>query len=72
MQRRELLRVVRALLEQPTAPFHEEAVRNAIVAEVRLCLALAAGTTKALDPVKSLRAALEKKVTAYKPFFRRI
>ena len=33
MQRRELLRVVRALVEQPTAPFHEEAVRDAIVAE---------------------------------------
>jgi putative aminopeptidase FrvX len=35
MQRRELLRVVRALLEQPTAPFHEDAVRNAIIAELQ-------------------------------------
>src|SRR5436190_1554541 len=37
MQRRELLRVVRGLVEQPTAPFHEEAVRDAIVAELRDC-----------------------------------
>jgi len=37
MQRRELLRVVRALCEQPTAPFHEEAVRDAIVAELAKC-----------------------------------
>jgi len=37
IQRRELLRVVRALLEQPTAPFHEDAVRNAIVAELQKC-----------------------------------
>ncbi|MEY2490131.1 MAG: hypothetical protein QOC70_2073 [Verrucomicrobiota bacterium] len=37
MQRRELLRVVRALLEQPTAPFHEDAVRDAIVAELQEC-----------------------------------
>jgi putative aminopeptidase FrvX len=37
MQRRELLRVVRALLDQPTAPFHEDAVRNAIVAELQEC-----------------------------------
>ena len=37
MQRLELLRVVRALVEQPTAPFHEEAVRDAIVAELREC-----------------------------------
>jgi len=37
MQRRELLRVVRALLDQPTAPFHEDAVRNAIVAELQGC-----------------------------------
>ena len=37
MQRRELLRIVRVLLEQPTAPFHEDAVRNAIVAELRKC-----------------------------------
>lgn len=37
MQRRELLRVVRALLEQPTAPFHEDAVRDAIVAQLEEC-----------------------------------
>ncbi len=37
MQRRELLRVVRALVEQPTAPFHEKAVRDAIIAELRDC-----------------------------------
>lgn len=37
MRRQELLRVVRGLLEQPTAPFHEEAVRDAIVAELRRC-----------------------------------
>lgn len=37
MQRRELLRVVRALLDQPTAPFHEDAVRGAIVAELKEC-----------------------------------
>jgi endoglucanase len=37
MQRRELLRVVRALVEQPTAPFHEDAVRDAIVAQLREC-----------------------------------
>jgi putative aminopeptidase FrvX len=37
MQRRELLRVVRSLVEQPTAPFHEDAVRDAIVAELRKC-----------------------------------
>jgi putative aminopeptidase FrvX len=37
MQRRELLRVVRALLEQPTAPFHEDAVRDAIVTELEKC-----------------------------------
>jgi putative aminopeptidase FrvX len=37
MERRELLRVVRALLEQPTAPFHEDAVRDAIVVELRKC-----------------------------------
>jgi endoglucanase len=37
MQRRELLRVVRVLLEQPTAPFHEAAVRDAIVEELRNC-----------------------------------
>lgn len=32
-----LLRVVRALLEQPTAPFHEEAVRDQIIVELRRC-----------------------------------
>jgi endoglucanase len=37
MQRRELLRVVRSLAEQPTAPFHEDAVRDAIVAELKKC-----------------------------------
>src|ERR1039457_7594091 len=37
MQRRELLRVVRVLLDQPTAPFHEDAVRDAIVAELEKC-----------------------------------
>jgi len=37
MQRRELLRVVRALLEQPTAPFHEDAVRDAIVTQLQEC-----------------------------------
>jgi endoglucanase len=37
MQRRELLRVVRVLLDQPTAPFHEDAVRDAIVAELQEC-----------------------------------
>jgi putative aminopeptidase FrvX len=37
MQRRELLRVVRTLLEEPTAPFHEKAVRDAIVNELRSC-----------------------------------
>ena len=37
MQRRELLRIVRALMEQPTAPFHEEAVRDAIVGELEKC-----------------------------------
>jgi putative aminopeptidase FrvX len=37
---------------------------------VRLCLALAGSATKTLDPVKVLRAALEKKVATYKPFFR--
>ena len=33
----ELLSVARALLEQPTAPFYEEAVRDAIVAQLREC-----------------------------------
>lgn len=37
MQRSELLRVVRRLVEQPTAPFHEEAVRDAIIAELETC-----------------------------------
>jgi endoglucanase len=37
MERQELLRVVRALVKQPTAPFHEDAVRDAIVAELAKC-----------------------------------
>ena len=37
MESKELLSVARALLEQPTAPFHEEAVRDAIVAQLREC-----------------------------------
>lgn len=37
MESNELLGVVRALLEQPTAPFHEEAVRDAIVLQLREC-----------------------------------
>ena len=37
MRSQELLRVVRGLLEQPTAPFHEEAVRDAILAQLRTC-----------------------------------
>jgi putative aminopeptidase FrvX len=37
VQREELLSVVRALAEQPTAPFHEEAVRDAIMAQLRDC-----------------------------------
>jgi endoglucanase len=37
VESKELLRVARALLEQPTAPFHEEAVRDAIVAQLRGC-----------------------------------
>jgi endoglucanase len=37
MHRRELLRVVRSLVEQPTAPFHEDAVRDVIVAELKKC-----------------------------------
>jgi putative aminopeptidase FrvX len=37
MHRRELLRVVRSLVEQPTAPFHEDAVRDAIVAQLKQC-----------------------------------
>ena len=37
MEEKELLSVVRALMEQPTAPFHEEAVRDAIIAQLREC-----------------------------------
>jgi endoglucanase len=37
VQRDELLSVVRALVEQPTAPFHEDAVRDAIVAKLHEC-----------------------------------
>lgn len=37
MKREELLRVIRTLCEQPTAPFHEEAVRDAIVGELKKC-----------------------------------
>jgi len=37
MQREKLLSVVRALVEQPTAPFYEDAVRDAIVAQLRDC-----------------------------------
>jgi putative aminopeptidase FrvX len=37
---------------------------------VRLCLAIAAGATKAPDPIKALRATLEKRVATYQPFFR--
>jgi putative aminopeptidase FrvX len=37
VQREELLSVVRTLVEQPTASFHEEAVRDAIVAQLRDC-----------------------------------
>ena len=32
-----MLRIARALLEKPTAPFHEDAVRDAIVAELKRC-----------------------------------
>lgn len=39
---------------------------------VRLCLALVAGTTKIPDPVRALRATLEKRASSYKPFYRRI
>lgn len=35
MESRELLSVARALLEQPTAPFHEEAIRDSIAAQLR-------------------------------------
>jgi putative aminopeptidase FrvX len=37
MHRRELLRTVRSLVERPTAPFHEGAVRDVIVAELKKC-----------------------------------
>jgi endoglucanase len=37
VESKELLSVARALLEQPTAPFHEEAVRDAVVAQLREC-----------------------------------
>ncbi len=37
MESKELLSVARALLKQPTAPFHEEAVRDEIVAQLREC-----------------------------------
>jgi putative aminopeptidase FrvX len=37
MHRRELLRTVRSLVERPTAPFHEDAVRDVIVAELKKC-----------------------------------
>lgn len=37
MERAELLDVVRALVEQPTAPFHEDAVRDEIVAQLARC-----------------------------------
>lgn len=37
MKREEQLAIVRALLEQPTAPFHEEAVRDEIVKQLRCC-----------------------------------
>ena len=37
MEHRELLRVVCALLERPTAPFHEEAVRDSIASELQKC-----------------------------------
>lgn len=37
---------------------------------VRLCVALAGGATKTPDPIKVLRATLEKKVAIYQPFFR--
>lgn len=37
MERSELLGVVSALVEQPTAPFHEDAVRDEIVAQLAGC-----------------------------------
>jgi putative aminopeptidase FrvX len=37
MKRDELLRVVRTLCERPTAPFHEDAVRDALAAELIKC-----------------------------------
>ncbi len=39
---------------------------------VRLCLARVAGRTKTLNPIKALRATLEKTAATYKPLFRRI
>lgn len=37
MDRAELLEVVQGLLAQPTAPFHEEAVRDEIVSQLKQC-----------------------------------
>jgi endoglucanase len=37
VERGELLNLARALLEQPTAPFHEEAVRDEILAQLEQC-----------------------------------
>ena len=37
MQRKELLDIVRALTEKPTAPFHEGAVRDEIESQLRKC-----------------------------------
>ncbi len=37
MREKEMLAIVEALARQPTAPFHEDAVRNAIVAELEKC-----------------------------------
>ncbi len=37
MERAELIGLARALLEQPTAPFHEEAVRDEILAQLAQC-----------------------------------
>ena len=39
---------------------------------VRLCVALARGARKTSDPVKVLRATLEKRVATCKPFFRNL
>ncbi len=52
MDRAELLRVVRALLERPTAPFHEEAVRDEIVVQLQSC----ARVTLDQDPFGNLIA----------------